>query len=195
VIHEFLLANTLQQLVNLLAQRQGLFKPVGRVSDGVRVLDAFDSLHEPLTTAVLDPLSEVAPRCGMTPPDSHGVELRVWSRINDYLEPTHDATVDDRALGFVLFLHREPRAFEGGSLHLHTPMGESIIEPSQNSMIFFSNSVATRAGAVRPASRALIDSRLTLEGWIHTCPVPATENDVRSRYAIVDAHGTGEILP
>jgi hypothetical protein len=69
------------------------------------------------------------------------------------------------ALGFFLFLHREPRQLEGGELHLRDVTDECVFEPSQNSTIFFHASIAALIGSVQPASGALIDSLLTLEGW------------------------------
>ena len=165
MVHEFLLPSTFWRLVSSLLQRQGLLRSAGP-GRGLRVLDELGSLRDPLAASVLEAVPEVAPRCGLAPFEPVGVDMRVLSRANDYLEPTHDATVDDRALGFVLFLHREPRTFEGGSLHLHTSTNESVIEPSQNSMIFFRSSIAARVGAVFPASSALVDSHHTLEGCI-----------------------------
>jgi hypothetical protein len=166
VVHEFLLASTLRRVVTHLAQRQGLYKSAEPGSDDARVLESFGALRDPLTAAVREPLPEIARRCGLGPFEGADLEMRVVSRSNGLPPPAHDRVADDRALGFVLFLHREPRRFEGGELHLHGASGESIIEPSQNSMIFFHGSIAARIGAVHPASGALIDSLLTLEGWV-----------------------------
>jgi hypothetical protein len=167
VIHEFLLASVLRRLVMFLAQRQGLFTSAGIGANGTRVLNQLGTLRDPLVAAMFDAVAEVAPRCGMAQFHPTGADMRVWSRTNGFLEPAHAATVDERALGFVLFVHREPRRFEGGALHLRTPAEELIVEPSQNSIVFFRRAIAIQIGAVSPVSDALIDSRLTLEGWIH----------------------------
>jgi hypothetical protein len=170
VIHEFLTASMFRQLVTHIVQRQGLIKPSERARDAVRVLDELGTLKDPLAAAVLDALPDVAPRCGLSPFDPADVDMQVMSKSNASLEPTCNAIVDDRVIGFVLFLHREPRPFEGGTLHLRSATDEVIIEPSQNSIVFFRSSIAVQTGAVRTSSGALIDSRLTLEGWIRKHP-------------------------
>jgi hypothetical protein len=170
VIHEYLAASVFKQLVTLVVQRQGLFKSSTREHHDERVLDELESLRDPLAGALLDAMTDVAPRCGLLSFSPAQVDMRVVSRGNSTSSPARGKNLDNQAIGFVLFLHREPRPFEGGTLHLHSLTGETIIEPSQNSIVFFPGSIETRAGEVRVASAALIDSLLTLEGRIRTDP-------------------------
>lgn len=172
IIHEFLTANLFRQLVEHVAQRQGLLKSADREGAGVRALEEFGALRDLLVEAVLDALPDVVPRCGLAPFEPGGVEMRVLARGNAPEAALHETIAADRVLGFVLFVHREPRQFEGGALHLRYPAVESIIEPSQNSIVFFRGSTAMQIGAIRAASGALIDSRLTLEGWVQALPAP-----------------------
>lgn len=175
VIHEFLASGVLRQLVTHFLHRQGLFEVIGREREGVQVLEQLGDSHDLLTAAVCDVLPDVASRCGLAPLELAGIDMRVVSRGNTSRAPIREARVDECALGFVLFLHREPRRFEGGALHLYYPEGEFVIEPSQNSVVFFRTSLAAQLGAVREASSSLIDSRLTLEGSIRATSVGRQE--------------------
>lgn len=165
VIHEFLSANLFRRLVTLVAQRQGLFRS-NRQNDGGRVLDEFGALKDPLSRALLEAGHDAAPRFDMPSFVPRDVEMHVTSLAR--CSGTGLAIAGDPGLAFVLFMHREPRAFDGGALHLRAGVDETVFEPSQNSIILFPDFVQARAGAVRAASVALVDSRLTLEGRIRT---------------------------
>jgi hypothetical protein len=179
VIHEFLGASLFRQLVAHIVERQGLFKSGSRYGEGWRVLEEFGSLRSPLVDGLLDAWPDVAPACGATSVDPGDVEVCVKSLGNSSVTRDHHPSAGNHELGFVLFMHREPRPFEGGALHLRGSAGEATIEPAQNSIIFFAASVAARVGPVQAASAALIDSRLTLEGRIHApaCRFGAAESD------------------
>lgn len=172
IVHEFLTANLFGRLVAHVVQRQGLLKPSRDESSATRVLDELGVLRDPLATAVFDALPDIAPRCGLEPFDPVGIDMRVVSRSTGPSLAALDEIANDRALGFALFAHREPRQFEGGALHLGPVAAEFIVEPEQNSIVFFSRSLAVHVGAIRAASSALIDSRLTLEGWIRGAASP-----------------------
>jgi hypothetical protein len=165
VIDEFLTAGAFRDLVTFLLQRQGLMRSAGGAREGVRILEDLGAWKDRLATTLLDAVPDVAPRCGVPPFDSTTVDMRIVSRGLGSAATHDDAS--DRKLGFVLFLHREPRPFAGGALHLSAPDGESVIEPAQNSLVFFPGMVAAQTAAVRPVSASLIDSRLTLEGSVH----------------------------
>jgi hypothetical protein len=166
MIDEFLGADLFRQLVAHVVERQGLFKTGGHDGQGCHVLEDFGSLKSPLVRVLLDAWQDVAPRCGAPPVDPGDVVLCVKSLGSSSFTRHLDTTAGNHDLAFVLFLHREPRPFEGGALHLDGRIGETIIEPAQNSIVFFPVSARARVGVVRAASAALIDSRLTLEGWI-----------------------------
>jgi hypothetical protein len=85
-------------------------------------------------------------------------------------------TIASRRLTFVYFFHREPRQFEGGELRLHDSHGSlrrfstgsyHTIVPQQNQIVFFPCSRLHEITPVECPSRAFVDSRFTLNGWLH----------------------------
>ena len=85
--------------------------------------------------------------------------------------------VAGRALTFVYFFHREPRAFAGGELrvydsgsdngHSKTPGPHRVIYPLQNQMVFFDSSRLHEILPVGCPSGDFADSRFTVNGWFH----------------------------
>jgi SM-20-related protein len=96
------------------------------------------------------------------------------SNDGDYFRRHDDNTrgcAPTRAISYVYFFHREPRAFTGGELCLHAYPGEldapETVAPAQNQLVLFSSSRPHEVSLVVCPSRAFADSRLTLNGWIH----------------------------
>jgi Rps23 Pro-64 3,4-dihydroxylase Tpa1-like proline 4-hydroxylase len=82
-------------------------------------------------------------------------------------------TILSRRITFVYFFHREPRQFGGGELCLHDSRGnfptggyQSIV-PQQNQIVFFPCSVLHEITPIECPSGAFVDSRFTLNGWLH----------------------------
>jgi Rps23 Pro-64 3,4-dihydroxylase Tpa1-like proline 4-hydroxylase len=82
-------------------------------------------------------------------------------------------TISSRRITFVFFFHREPRQFAGGELRLYDSRGNSrtgsyySIVPLQNQVVFFPCSVLHEIMPVECPSQAFVDSRFTLNGWLH----------------------------
>jgi len=89
---------------------------------------------------------------------------------------THQALVT-RELTYVLFFHREPKAFSGGELRLYDSRveggryvageGYTSITPQQNMVVFFPSYFMHEVTTIYCASRAFADSRFTINGWLH----------------------------
>jgi SM-20-related protein len=81
-----------------------------------------------------------------------------------------------RRLTYVYYFHQEPKAFSGGELAIYdTEMREGratagtnfqVVEPKNNSIVFFPSYYMHEVQAVHCPSRAFADSRFTLNGWI-----------------------------
>jgi len=89
---------------------------------------------------------------------------------------TDNSHLMGRALSFVYYGHAEPRAFEGGQLHIYgrdrrtgetLPDMRQIIEPVQNSLVAFRSHWTHEVTPIRCASPAPNAGRLTLNGWAH----------------------------
>ena len=85
--------------------------------------------------------------------------------------------ISTRALTFVYFFHREPKAFTGGELRIYDSQQENgqwvktdncqTIVPDQNRIVFFPSSLVHEITPVECPSQAFADSRLTVNGWFH----------------------------
>ena len=108
------------------------------------------------------------------------VELQLTSSGNRGFFRAHTdsdgPTVSGRAVTFVLFCHREPRAFSGGELRIygrdpetgsHLTDVATVIRPSQNRMVLFPSDRLHEITPVSCRSSNLLDTRLTLNGWLH----------------------------
>jgi SM-20-related protein len=87
----------------------------------------------------------------------------------------HD--VQTRAVTFVYFFHREPRAFEGGELRLYDTYRDAsgvahagparVVFPLQNQVVLFPSHYLHEILPVGCASGHFLDSRFTVNGWFH----------------------------
>jgi len=74
-----------------------------------------------------------------------------------------------RILTFVYYLHAQPKRFRGGELVIYDANGEQIvIEPRNDSMVFFLSARTHEVRAVECPSREFADGRFTVNGWIRT---------------------------
>ena len=81
-----------------------------------------------------------------------------------------------RELTFVYYFHREPKGYTGGELLLFDPRlvdgglvkadSFSVIEPRNNSMLFFPSRCDHEVLAVHCPSEKFADSRFTVNGWV-----------------------------
>lgn len=81
-----------------------------------------------------------------------------------------------RQLTYVYYFHQTPKAFTGGELRLYDSLvrrnvyvqSESfrLVEPSDNSIVFFPSHYMHEVLPISCPSRAFTDSRFTINGWI-----------------------------
>jgi len=89
-------------------------------------------------------------------------------------------TIATRRLTFVYFFHRDPSPFKGGELRLYDPGAKDqsrngvqpsgtyqTIVPQQDQIVFFPCSVMHEITPVSCSSGSFVDSRFTLNGWLH----------------------------
>jgi hypothetical protein len=169
VVHEFFVASVLKQLVALLLQHPGRLAPVAADGHASYMWREPGAVRDRVSSLILDAIPDVAPRVGLGTFTPAAIEMTLKSVRHGALAaaPPLDA-LDERSLGFVYFLHREPRRFEGGALRLRFGSDECLIEPALNSMVFFRGGTTASVDAVHASTDQLIDSRLTLEGWVRT---------------------------
>jgi SM-20-related protein len=85
-------------------------------------------------------------------------------------------SLQGRAITFVYFFHSEPRGFGGGDLRLYETSDDmggaypaSCVEivPQQNQICFFPSERLHEVCPVRCPSGQFMDSRFTVNGWLH----------------------------
>jgi SM-20-related protein len=98
---------------------------------------------------------------------------------NDYYKIHNDNGSDktaSRELTYVYYFHREPKAFSGGELKLYDSRIENnyyveaesykIVEPINNSMVFFLARYMHEVMPVSCPSKQFADGRFTINGWV-----------------------------
>jgi len=116
----------------------------------------------------------------MTPMAFTGVECQMTAHGDGDFFNTHtDNGLPDiahRYLSYVYYFHREPKQFTGGALRLYkTVIGEGAvkpgdkvidIDPPRNGLMVFPSWIQHEVTPISCASAALLDQRLTINGWL-----------------------------
>lgn len=155
----------------------------GQVDDShrrSRVLYDLGPFHALMGARIRQVLSHVAWRLGLPEFPVQSLELQLTaSNDGDFFRPhcdNGDAQVQSRTLTFVYFAHREPCPFEGGELRVYgidTQTGEpdasrqQAIRPAANAIAFFPSDRLHEITPVRCPGGGFMDSRFTLNGWLH----------------------------
>ena len=87
--------------------------------------------------------------------------------------------VADREITFVYFFHREPKQFSGGELRIYDSRRENdcyvptanyrTIVPEQNQLVLFASGLSHEITPVDCPTGKFVDSRFTVNGWVHKC--------------------------
>jgi Rps23 Pro-64 3,4-dihydroxylase Tpa1-like proline 4-hydroxylase len=94
-----------------------------------------------------------------------------------YFKPHVDDGVPEtagRMISFVYYFYREPKLFTGGQLRVFNrspqettgTLGYKLIEPRNNSIVFFPSRYIHEVLPVNCPSKAFADSKFTINGWI-----------------------------
>jgi Rps23 Pro-64 3,4-dihydroxylase Tpa1-like proline 4-hydroxylase len=156
--------------------REGLENPDHRRS---RVLYEVDGFHDLMGARILHHLPHVLWRLRMPPFPVTSIELQLTaSNDGEFFRPhtdSDDGPVQARTVTFVYFCHREPTPFDGGELRIYgrdpangVDRADVVhaIRPTQNRIVFFPSDRLHEISTVACPSRAFLDSRMTLNGWV-----------------------------
>ena len=191
VFEEFLAPMELTWAHQMVASQASEFQPsqvIGEHAEGVQdprfrrsnVLYHPGGFHDLMGARLLWFLPHILYRLGIAPFEVRNVELQLTSSGDGGFFGAHtdsdDGPVNSRTVTFVLFCHREPRAFGGGELHVygrdpvsgdHAPQVATVVRPSQNRMVLFPSDRLHEIMPVSCPAGDLLDTRLTLNGWLH----------------------------
>lgn len=136
------------------------------------------------TQPLLDRLNQVMPKVreylGLPQFEVGRIETQLTAHNDgNYYKIHNDNSSEDtasRVLTYVYYFYREPKGFEGGNLEIydtemrdgHAFAGDKsqIVEPLNNSIVFFPSHYLHEVLPVKCASGDFADSRFTLNGWI-----------------------------
>jgi Rps23 Pro-64 3,4-dihydroxylase Tpa1-like proline 4-hydroxylase len=183
IFEEFLVRAELVRLLQFTLEHEAAFGPTTvRYGDGKSVVDEsyrrsralFDlaSHREVFVERLHAFLPYIFERLRITPFDVTWIESQVtasndgdfYRRHSDNLRGPHSA----RAITFVYYFYRPPKAFSGGVLRLRNDRGHAVVvQPRLNQMVLFPSGLEHEILPVSCPSRNFADSRFALNGWIH----------------------------
>jgi hypothetical protein len=193
VLDEFLAPQELAELLQFALAREAEFEISEVISPGInasvidhesrrsRVLMSMGKHADIIVDRILRCLPGVLERFGIPPFTVSRTEAQITaSHHGDFFREHSDTgtgEIGSRALTFVYFFHREPKAFRGGELRVYDarmengeyvslPTGKTIV-PGQNQVVFFPSSLLHEIAPVECPNGAFADSRFTVNGWLH----------------------------
>jgi len=192
VLDEFLAPQEWAGLLRFALRSQGRFESSAILGDageeksdnGYRrslVLYTLGGLHGVFTNRIQSYLPQVLARLRMPPFPISRFEIQLTATNDGEFFRQHkdddSESVRTRALTFVYYFYREPKAFKGGALQLYdahldqrgqvTAGPHQTVYPMQNQVVFFPSDCLHEVLPVECSSRAFPDSRFTLNGWVH----------------------------
>lgn len=151
-----------------------------------------------IESAVRARLPEALAALGIAPFGDQGLELQLTAHGDGafFHEHTDNGAREarTRTLTFVYYFHASPKRFSGGDLVIHAPPGQRlVIEPRNDSLVFFAAGTRHEVLPVRCPGDDFGDGRFTLNGWIHRSPERrrATYFDAK----VLEPRGTGGPRP
>ena len=184
-IESFLSGAELAWLMDLVYASEASFVPA-RVTDDKEdyrralMLGAPEPLKQLFVKKITALMPEVMPqlRVGRFPLGAIDCQVTA-SGDGDYFRAHTDAGVNEtykRQYTYVYYFNREPKGFTGGELRIYDDVirngklaatdSYQIVEPRQNTMVFFQAAVMHEVMPVTVPARQFRDSRFTVNGWI-----------------------------
>lgn len=172
------------QLLQFATDNEALFNASGTVAGGPgyrqsRVCHRFAPFDQLIGARVRALLPKVCASLNLPLPTG-GIDIQLTAHQHgDYYKLHNDNSGEvlaHRAISFVYYFHRSPKAFTGGQLRLHDRdvQGNRLqaagtwkdIEPLDNTLVFFNASELHEVLPVVSDSRDFADSRFTVNGWV-----------------------------
>jgi hypothetical protein len=213
-LSDFLPADTHRRLLDWTLNHRDRFRPAtvnaGREGSGSEVDPAkrvalvtrrLDDICEELENRLLGAFDSIAERSGYRGPRLTSLELEIaahgdGAHFRDHVDipigpkrvPIGNNPHEDRVLSAVLYFHREPKGFSGGTLRLYR-FGVDVevegaeaanhvdLEPTDNSLVAFPSWVRHEVRPVRCPSGDFADYRFAVNCWycraLHDMAAPA----------------------
>jgi len=146
------------------------------------VLDAPPTVERLIVGKIRAAMPEVIPQLKMKAFAVGRIECQVTASADGSYFRVHTDSgasedVAKRELTYVYYFNREPKGFTGGELRIYDDqvrndklaIAESfrVVEPRNNSIIFFHAATMHEVTKVEVPSKEFRDSRFTVNGWVH----------------------------
>lgn len=135
------------------------------------VLYELEQVRSLFQSRLTDALPSVVRQLGMKPFSVVDVEMQLTAHGDGcYYRPHNDngsPEVANRYLTYVYYFHGHEKRFSGGELKL----GDHVIEPRDNSIVFFDSSLWHEVLPVVCPSAHFADFRFTVNGWLRSAEV------------------------
>jgi Rps23 Pro-64 3,4-dihydroxylase Tpa1-like proline 4-hydroxylase len=131
----------------------------------------FKEYYKLLAKKVRGNIAAYTAELGLEPFEFERIEMHLTSHNHgEFYKPHIDngkGVLKNRVITFVYYFHAIPKKFEGGQLlFLRNQPKPLIVEPTNNSIVFFNSSLLHAVHPVNCPSGAFEDGRFTLNGWI-----------------------------
>ena len=140
----------------------------------------YPELSEFIKSKIVAILPEILPKLNHRPFPISEIEIQLTAHNDGCFYKMHNDAGSEktatREFTYVYYFHKEPKAFSGGELKLYDTelKGNAItslpnyklIEPQNNTIVFFNSRSRHEVLPVVCQSKAFEDSRFTLNGWI-----------------------------
>lgn len=193
VLDEFLAPSEFEALLRFTLEREAEFQTSEVISPGIlgsqvdydhrrsRVLMDLGSNRDLVVDRIHSCWPRILEKLGHEWFEATEVETQITaSNEGDYFRVHSDNGQPEngaREVTFVYFFHREPKKFRGGELRIYDSRGENgssrrgpnyrVIVPQQNQIVFFPSSLEHEITPVECPTQAFVDSRFTVNGWLH----------------------------
>ncbi|WP_448701653.1 2OG-Fe(II) oxygenase [Mucilaginibacter sp. AW1-3] len=131
----------------------------------------FIDFYKILKKKIKEGLPEMFEKLGIEPFEVGNVEMHLTSHNHgEFYKPHIDngqGKLKHRVITFVYYFHSIPKNFEGGQLlFLKNKPKPLIVQPDNNSIVFFNSSFLHAVHPVTCPSGKFVDGRFTLNGWL-----------------------------
>jgi Rps23 Pro-64 3,4-dihydroxylase Tpa1-like proline 4-hydroxylase len=185
LIPNFLKDEARSQLLTYVLSQADQFVPTSTSTGEIdyrksQILYNFPEFSDWMTHQVGTKLPEIFTQLDVMPFTPSQIEIQLTAHNDgNYYKIHNDNGSGDaatRTISYVYYFYREPKGFSGGELRLYDLSIEqgyysqaesyTLIEPQNNSLIFFPSHTLHEVMPVVCPSRSFADSRFTLNGWI-----------------------------
>jgi Rps23 Pro-64 3,4-dihydroxylase Tpa1-like proline 4-hydroxylase len=131
----------------------------------------FIDYYRILKRKIKEELPQIVEKLSIEPFEPGNVEMHLTSHNHgEFYKPHIDngqGKLKHRVITFVYYFHSIPKQFEGGQLlFLKNKPKPLIVQPDNNSIVFFNSSFLHAVHPVTCPSQKFEDGRFTLNGWI-----------------------------